>query len=109
MNAPANDDPAVVVTEKDFCVPESVPQDTLPIGQEDLETVRSQIRFAAERYSFRGTNGSIPSEYVRQIPGAYPFPVEDQYGIRGVPVTLQDVPATPEYVLPEDILTSLPP
>jgi hypothetical protein len=47
-----------------------------------LEEIKSQIRFAAERYSFRGTNGSRPSEYVQQLPGNYAYPLGESSVIK---------------------------
>ena len=41
---------------------------------------RDKYRFSAERYSFRGANGFVPSEYVPQLPGMYAFPSGDATG-----------------------------
>jgi len=38
---------------------------------------QDKYRFSAERYSLRGANGSRPGEYVPQLPGMYPFPLEE--------------------------------
>lgn len=35
---------------------------------------RDKYRFSAQRYSFRGGNGSRPGEYVPQLAGMYAFP-----------------------------------
>ena len=38
---------------------------------------QDKYRFSAERYSLRGANASRPGEYVPQLPGMYPFPLEE--------------------------------
>lgn len=38
------------------------------------EFEKEKYRFSAQRYSFRGANASVPSEYVPQLPGLYAFP-----------------------------------
>lgn len=38
---------------------------------------KDRMRFAPERYSFRGASSSRPSEYIPQQTGLYAFPVDD--------------------------------